>query len=378
MAKKILSDWAISSQAAWEQVEGSTTRPRSPERTVKAHECAAPHAGEDIVWTALKDAEVGHKQAGGNIDCYNISPIDSSVVSMSKTIRATGKLHEWSQDDLNCPGPNAQLEGAAAGMDESKPIVELSNYCQIMSKVAEVTGTLEKVDKYGRDSEMAYQLELRYGELANDQEWAVVGTQQAKDAGSANALTSDPTCYPKDGITPQIPPFPDPEGVVTGARMMESFVPQLDDDVVIDASGAADIEGVENALLEAHLATYMKGGNPSYLVTDPKTAGIVSSFALAAGRHRDIRNERKLVNVIDLYVSTYGELDVVLDRNMEKGTMLLVDFNYTATPVLRPTADWPIAKMGDSDKRQILWEGTFAVLNTGAHAAVTGVDLTTP
>ena len=88
---------------------------------------------------------------------------------MSKTIRATGKLHEWSQDDLNCPGPNALLEGAAAGMDESKPIVELSNYCQIMGKVAEVTGTLEKVDKYGRDSEMAYQLELRYGELANDQ-----------------------------------------------------------------------------------------------------------------------------------------------------------------------------------------------------------------
>ena len=83
---------------------------------------------------------------------YNISPIDTPVVSMSKTIRATGKLHEWSQDDLNCPGPNALLEGAVAGMDESKPILELSNYCQIMGKVAEVTGTLEKVDKYGRDS----------------------------------------------------------------------------------------------------------------------------------------------------------------------------------------------------------------------------------
>ena len=50
---------------------------------------------------------------------YNISPIDTPVVSMSKTIRATGKLHEWSQDDLNCPGPNALLEGAAAGMDEA-------------------------------------------------------------------------------------------------------------------------------------------------------------------------------------------------------------------------------------------------------------------
>ena len=288
---------------------------------------------------------------------YNISPIDTPVVSMSKTIRATGKLHEWSEDDLNPPGENALVEGAAAGSDISKPIVERKNVCQIMGKVAEVTGTLEVVDKYGRDSEMAYQLELRYGELANDQEWAVVGTQQTQVDGQAT-----------DGDAPMFIPNPPP-------RKMTSFVPQLDASVVIDGSGATDAEQVENLLLEAHLATYMEGGNPSYLVTDPKTAGIVSSFALAAGRHRDIRNERRIVNVIDLYVSTYGELDVVLDRNMEAGTMLLVDFNYAATPVLRPTFDSPIARMGDSEKRQILWEGTYAVLNARAHAAVTGVSI---
>ena len=288
---------------------------------------------------------------------YNISPIDSPVTSMSKTIRATGKLHEWSEDDLNAPGENALVEGAPAGSDISKPIIERKNVCQIMGKVAEVTGTLEVVDKYGRDSEMAYQLELRYGELANDQEWAVVGTQQAQVDGQAT-----------DGTAPMYIPNPP-------ARKMTSFVPQLDASVVVDGSAATDADGVESLLLDAHLATYMEGGNPSYLVSDPKTAGIVSSFALAAGRQRDIRNERQIVNVIDLYVSTYGELDVVLDRNMEAGTMLLVDFNYTATPVLRPTADWPIAKQGDSDKRQILWEGTFAVLNSRAHAAVTGVDI---
>jgi hypothetical protein len=288
---------------------------------------------------------------------YNISPIDTPVVSMSKTIRATGKLHEWSEDDLNPPGENALVEGAPAGSDISKPIVERKNVCQIMGKVAEITGTLEVVDKYGRDSEMAYQLELRYGELANDQEWAVVGTQQTQVDGQAT-----------DGDAPMFIPNPPP-------RKMTSFVPQLDASVVVDGSGATTAEEVENLLLEAHLATYMEGGNPSYLVTDPKTAGIVSSFALAAGRHRDIRNERRIVNVIDLYVSTYGELDVVLDRNMEAGTMLLVDFNYAATPVLRPTFDSPIARMGDSEKRQILWEGTYAVLNARAHAAVTGVSI---
>lgn len=99
-------------------------------------------------------------------EIYVISPVDNPVASMSKTIRATGKTHEWSQDKLNAAASNKHVEGAAAPADESQAIVELSNYCQIMSKRAEITGTLEEVEKYGRDSEMAYQLELRYGQLA--------------------------------------------------------------------------------------------------------------------------------------------------------------------------------------------------------------------
>ena len=72
------------------------------------------------------------------------------------------------------------------------------------------------------------------------------------------------------------------------------------------------------------------------------------------------------------YVSYYGELDVVLDRNQDSTTncFLLLDFDYLATPVLRPTVDFPIAKAGDADTRQIIRESTFAVLNTKAHAMV--------
>ena len=63
---------------------------------------------------------------------------------------------------------------------------------------------------------------------------------------------------------------------------------------------------------------------------------------------------------------------MILDRNCDD-QMALIDFNYVATPVLRPTRDWPIAKAGDSDIRQILRESTFAVLNTLAHASVDNV-----
>ena len=284
-------------------------------------------------------------------EIYNISPIDNPVCSMSRSIRATGKIHEWTEDSLQAAVKNAQIEGAAAGDDQSTPVVELSNYCQIMTKVAEITGTQEDIAKYGRDSEMAYQLELRYGELANDEETAVVGNPGG--TGRQVAVAGDSST----------------------AREMASIYAQVDSGNIITSAPAADIPALEAELLEAHLAAYNAGANPGYVVTDPSSAGYFAGFALSAGRTRDFDTGRTLVHVIDLYVSTYGELSVVLDRNMTQSSnaMLLLDFNYLATPVLRPTRDWPIAKLGDSDKRQILRESTFAVLNTKAHAILDAV-----
>ena len=298
------------------------------------------------------------RQAEDVVDeIYIISPVDNPVCSMSKTTRATGKLHEWTEDELQAAGKNAAVEGAPSPGDSSLPVAELNNYCQIMTKAAEITGTLETVDKYGRDSEMAYQLELRYGELANDEELAVVGapggTRQTAVAGT---------------------------GAV--AREMACLQNQLDAAVKVDAALYTTTAQLEAGILEAHLATYNFGGNPSYLMTSPLSSNYISSFAYAAGRQRDLKNDKTLVNVIDLYVSNFGELDVVLDRNQDSVSecMLLLDFNYLATPVLRPTRDWPIAKGGDSDERQILRESTFAVLNTRAHALVDNIptNLTTP
>lgn len=295
-------------------------------------------------------------------EIYNISPIDNPGCSMSATIRATGKIHEWTEDVLQATVKNAKVEGAAAGDDQSQPVVERQNFCQIMDKVAEITGTMEDVRKYGRDSEMAYQLELRYGELANDEESAFFG-----DAGG----TGRQVAVAGDGVT---------------AREAAGFYEQVDSGNIVDSATSnaggviTTVAQLETDLLAAHLATYNQGGNPSVALTDPLTAGYFASFALSAGRTRDFRNERMLVNVIDLYVSTYGELDVVLDRNMTQtnNAIILFDPNYAATPVLRPTADWPIAKLGDSDKRQILREGTFALLNSKAHALVDNIptDLT--
>ena len=281
---------------------------------------------------------------------YDISPVDNPVASMSRTMRATGKIHQWTEDVIASAAANRAVEGAAAGSDSSTAVVEKLNYCQIMTKVAEVTGTLEAGDKYGRDSEMAYQLEKRYKELANDEELAIVGapggTRQAGTAGTASV-----------------------------ARQMKSLHSQLDASVTMDAVAVATVVNLEKMLLDAHQATWAAGGNPTYLVTDGTRARHISAMAYSAGRTRQFGNVTSIVNVIDLYVSNYGQLDVVLDRNMD-GSYLLLDFNYLATPVLRPTMDDMMAKSGDSEKRLILRESSFAVLNSKAHAIINNIAAT--
>jgi hypothetical protein len=283
---------------------------------------------------------------------YNVSPIDNPVAAMSRTLRATGKLHEWTEDRLNAAAANVKIEGADAGADESAAVVELNNNCQIMDKVARIAGTLEEVDKYGRDSEMAYQLELRYGELANDEELAIIGapgnTRQTSDPGAGGASGRTMACF----------------------QVQISAGPNAADNV-IDATATSDIAGLETNLLDAHQGSYKHGGNPGYLIVTPTGARYVASMAAAAGRERDFGEGRSIVNVVDLYVSPYGSLDVVLDRHAEDNggvgnnlhIMAGIDFQYSATPVLRATRDHPLARTGDAENRQIIRESTYALLN---------------
>ena len=76
---------------------------------------------------------------------YLISPVDNPVASMSKTTRATGKIHEWSEDKLRAAESNKAIEGADAPEDVSQAILEKFNYCQIMTLRANISGTLEDV-----------------------------------------------------------------------------------------------------------------------------------------------------------------------------------------------------------------------------------------
>ena len=176
---------------------------------------------------------------------------------------------------------------------------------------------------------------------ANDEEHAIVGnpggTRQTASAGTQGSA----------------------------GRTFASLHNQLDAGVVIDSTANTTLVQMEDDILACHEAVYEAGGTPDFLFTAPGRVKHINAFAFSAGRSREISNEKTICHVVDLYVSSFGELTVVMDRQQDD-CYLLLDFNYLATPILRTTADWPLAKTGDSDRRQVLRESSFAVLHDSA------------
>lgn len=116
---------------------------------------------------------------------YRIDPTDTPFMSGAEKEKATAVNHEW-QALAPASTANAQLEGDDPSANALVPTVRLGNLCQISYKMAQVSGTQQAVDHAGRDNELAYQEMLKGLELKRDIESILVGTNQAKVAGSTS------------------------------------------------------------------------------------------------------------------------------------------------------------------------------------------------
>ena len=106
----------------------------------------------------------------------------------------------------------------------------------------------------------------------------------------------------------------------------------------------------------------------------PADAQIVANFAAASGRNREIAQGRNLVNVIDLYVSPYGEYKVVLNRHQLTTHAFLLDPSMWRSCVLRPFSRTLLAKNGDSDKHFIVGEYSLKHMNYADGGMITGLS----
>ncbi|SCB51672.1 hypothetical protein GA0061099_10218 [Bradyrhizobium yuanmingense] len=295
---------------------------------------------------------------------YRIDPTDTPFMTGIEREKASAVNHEWQTQALAAASSdNAVLEGDDAVTDAATPTVRLGNICQISDKVARVSGTQQAVEHAGRDNELAYQEMLKGLELKRDMEKILVGTNQAKNTGAAGTArkTASILSWIKTNTS---------KGSAGGAA----------DPSAADGTGTRT-DGTQRAFTEAQLKTVLaaiweSGGKPGNIMTGSFNKQVFSTFTGRSTPTEDAKS-KKIVASVDAYESDFGKLTVVANRFQRSRDVLVLEMDKWAVAYLngRRMLSIPLAKTGDSDRRQILSEYSLVSRNEKASGGV--FDLTT-
>lgn len=292
-------------------------------------------------------AQVGkHEEVADEISM--ISPTATPMLTMIGSEKIDNTLYQWQEDALDAPAVNAAIEGAVAPAANQVPTNMRSNTTQIFTKTVSTTGSADKMKTYGRGVEFAYQLAKKGKEIKRDMEYALVGTRQSKVIGSS-----------------------------TTARVFDGVQAQVDPTMVLDIEVLTSTAAVqplsEAALMKASQMAFNAGSEPTTILIKPADSILFANFANATGRLREIGSETKLVNVVNIYVTPFGQMKVVIDRWIATVDALLFDPTMWK---LRPFRNWftkPLAETGDSRQSQLLGEFGLSHRNFTADVLITNL-----
>lgn len=288
---------------------------------------------------------------------FNVAPWETPFLSSAKSNSATAIKHEWQTDTLDAAANNTQIEGSDATTDAVTATVRLDNYTAISDKVIRISGTQDAVNKAGRDKEMAYQLVKRGRELKTDIELMMF-------ANTAKAVGTDTAARQVGGIESYL--LTNTSAGAGGSDPTGNGV-----DVRTDGTQRAFTESL---LLDVHQSCWDEGGNPDALYVGPFNKRVASGFTGVATKYKDA-DDKKIIASADIYVSDFGELQIIPSRQCRSRTGYLIEHDYVAYSTLRNMETIELAKTGDSERKQLLCEWTLEVCNEKAHGLI--ADLTT-
>lgn len=295
---------------------------------------------------------------------YDISPEDTPFMNnIGYDGKAKSTFPEWQVDELDDRDTsNAQIEGDDASFIAITPTVRIGNRTQISTKAFRITGTQEVVDKAGRKSEMAYQLARKGAELKLDIETASLANQGSVAGSAAVArVAGSMLAFIKTNVNMG----------VGGANPVYTTEPT-----------ATRTDGTQRAFTEAQLRDvlakcYIAGAKPKIIMVGAINKQNASAFTGIAQIRAQVSG-RQLATIYggaDAYVSDFGTLTFVPNRNMRARDCLVIDPKMAGFRFLRKFQTKTLAVTGDADNRFLLAEWTLKVNNEKAHGLV--ADLTT-
>lgn len=296
---------------------------------------------------------------------YRISPEDTPFISSIGRTKAKGTLHEWQTDALRAAVTTNQVtEGNDSTFTTPSATVRVGNYTQIAEDTLILSGTAEVVDKAGRESEEAYQIALKGAAIKLDMEANALHNVGA-DAGGASTARKMATlgAWVKTN---------DSLGTSGGSPTYTSGVP-----------AAARTDGTQRAFTETILKSvmslcYTSGAKPRTLMVGPFNKTAVSAFSGVVTRNFDMSNvspaPTAVIAAADVYVSDFGVLRVIPNRNQRERDGWFLDWNMLALGTLRPFAKHDLAKTGDAEKKLMNVEYTLVVRNEAGLGLAADLD----
>jgi hypothetical protein len=140
---------------------------------------------------------------------------------------------------------------------------------------------------------------------------------------------------------------------------------------VIDSSGTFDITKI-NAMLKT---LYNNGGSPKLIVLSPKQK-LVLDYLITSSQLQYARpsTSEKLGQAVSQFQSSFGTLDILMDRWCPDSTMYILDTSTISIINGRPFTLETLAKTGTATKGEIVGFGSFEVKSESWSGKFTGLS----
>jgi hypothetical protein len=295
---------------------------------------------------------------------FSVSPTETPMLTMAKKKKASARLHQWQEDSLAAASSNKAEEGADASYATAAGTTTLNNYEQISTKTVDISRTLDIVNKYGRKSEVAYQLMKRGKELKNDMEFTICRNQET--VSTTARATAGWEC-------------------MISSNLVRANNAQTTDYSVRGYSASswkAPEDGSLVTFIEADLVSALglawdDGGDPSIIMMSKKNKNLFNSFAGIATKYNEVKGTSQAVvsGSADMYVSSYGNHAIKLNRYMRDTAVFCIDPDYISVAYLDGMKKEMMAKTGDSERYLLTVEYALVCDCRDAHATVGGVGV---
>ena len=268
------------------------------------------------------------------------TPFTTLLMGRGAIVPAKDITVTWRERKLNEDRGSLILEGAEAGTPIKSSRGSLSNLCQIIEKVTQVSGTVQALNPMGIGDSFDAEIADRLVETKRDLEWYYLNGTKTEEADN----------------TP---------------RQMNGVINLVNNDNVIDGT-----EGLtEDLLLDALQKMWDHGAQGEYFTfVNASVKRLINRMAKAGDNIRFVKGDEGVGKAFGVtynrFESDFGILNMVLDRHTAADTLFAVDLEQVEIAELRPTFYEDLPKAGDYQKGHIINESTIKLLNSYAAAKI--------